>query len=57
MTKEKRRLRYWIEQATLARIEVKQLKETLHSISLGSSNSMTTKEDLGKQAREALMVE
>ena len=31
------------------------LKTVLHSISLGSQNSMTAKEDLGKKARRALM--
>ena len=30
------------------------LKTVLHSISLGSQNSMTTKEDLGAEARRAL---
>lgn len=30
------------------------LKTVLHSISLGSQNSMTTKEDLGAEARKAL---
>ena len=30
------------------------LKTVLHSISLGSQNSMTAKEDLGAEARKAL---
>ena len=30
------------------------LKTVLHSISLGSQNSMTAKEDLGAEARRAL---
>ena len=30
------------------------LKTVLHNISLGSQNSMTTKEDLGAEARRAL---
>ena len=35
-------------------IENERLREALHRISLGSQNSMTTKEDLGKEARAAL---
>lgn len=34
--------------------EIAALKTVLHSISLGSQNSMTTKEDLGAEARKAL---
>lgn len=32
----------------------KKLRDALHRISLGSQNSMTTKEDLGKEARATL---
>jgi hypothetical protein len=52
--KEVSRLEYWVEQAAIARMDAILLREALHSISLGSSNSMTIKEDLGKKAREAL---
>jgi hypothetical protein len=34
--------------------EVRALKDALHRISLGSQNSGTTKEDLGREARTAL---
>jgi hypothetical protein len=37
-----------------AEVEIKRLRNALHLISLGSKNSGTTKEDLGKGAREAL---
>jgi len=37
-----------------AETEIKRLRNVLHSISLGSQSSMTMKEDLGKQAKEAL---
>ena len=36
------------------RSRVARLEEALHSISLGSQNSMTMKEDLGREARRAL---
>ena len=38
----------------LLEAEIAALKTVLHSISLGSQNSMTTKEDLGAEARRAL---
>ena len=38
--------------ALLARVA--KLEDALHRISLGSQNSMTTKESLGKEARAAL---
>ena len=38
----------------LLEAEIAALKTVLHSISLGSQNSMTTKEDLGAAARKAL---
>ena len=34
--------------------KVEDLKQTLRQIALGSTNSMTSKEDLGKMARKAL---
>ena len=48
---------YWeslINENTALRAELAALKTVLHSISLGSQNTMTTKEDLGAEARRAL---
>ena len=48
---------YWeslINENTALRTEIAALKTVLHSISLGSQNSMTTKENLGAEARRAL---
>lgn len=36
------------------REENRRLRDALHCISLGAQNSMTTKEDLGREARKAL---
>ena len=40
--------------AEAAEARVKVLEEALHHISLGSQNSSTTKEHLGREARQAL---
>lgn len=54
------RLRLWSEVLLLeatgaeATDEIDRLRQALHRISLGSQNSGTTKEDLGREARAAL---
>jgi len=44
------------EEMETLRSKIAALKTVLHSISLGSQNSMTTKEELGAEARRALAV-
>lgn len=44
----------WKSRATAAEAENARLVAALHCISLGSQNSGTTKEDLGREARAAL---
>ena len=43
-----------MDRAAAAEAENARLREALHCISLGSQNSGTTKEDLGREARAAL---